>query len=212
MARLLLGVTGSVAAIRTPQILQALQSAGHEVSLIATGSALNFFDPRELNLAQAAGAPGIYTDESEWHPDGYRRGDPVLHIELRRWAELLIIAPLDALTLAKMALGLPDNLLTCLYRAWEPENPILLAPAMNSRMWMHPSTGRHLRQLAEDWRVAVEGDDPEAIIRQVNAACGRLHLLPPVEKELACGDVGMGGMASVEEIAAAAARLLKQPE
>ena len=78
------------------------------------------------------------------------RGDPVLHIELRKWADLLIVAPLDANTLAKFALGLSDNCLTCVFRAWDFAKPVILAPAMNTFMWESPVTLRHLRQLLED--------------------------------------------------------------
>src|SRR5436189_194001 len=77
----------------------------------------------------------------------WRRDDPVLHIELRRWADLFLIAPLDANTLAKLASGLADNCLTCVWRAWHPARPVVLAPAMNTLMWEHPLTRQHLRQL-----------------------------------------------------------------
>ena len=80
----------------------------------------------------------------------YRRGDPVLHIALRQWADLLIVAPLDANTLAKFALGLSDNFLTCVFRAWDFSRPVVLAPAMNTLMWQSPVTLRHLRQLLAD--------------------------------------------------------------
>src|SRR5207249_4147638 len=78
----------------------------------------------------------------------YQRGDEVLHIQLRRWAELFLIAPLDANTLAKLASGLSDNCLTCVWRAWEPSRPVVLAPAMNTLMWENPLTRRHLNALA----------------------------------------------------------------
>ena len=66
------------------------------------------------------------------------RGDPVRHIEFRHWADLLVVAPLDANTLAKFAIGLCDNFLTCLFRAWDFAKPVILAPAMNTLMWDHP--------------------------------------------------------------------------
>ena len=96
----------------------------------------------------------LVLDEDEWpgRDEGRRwqRDEDVLHIELRRWADVLLIAPLDANTLAKLANGLADNCLTCVWRAWEPGRPVVLAPAMNTLMWQHPATGRHLRQLAAD--------------------------------------------------------------
>ncbi len=177
MAKVLLGVTGSVAAIYTPELCDALRGAGHEVKVLATDPALYFFDPAPFGAA-------LVRDADEWPGERYRRGDPVLHIELRRWADMLLIAPLDANTLAKLALGIVDNCLTCVYRAWDRGRPVVLAPAMNTRMWEHPATGRHLRQIGEDLGVA-------------------LRLVPPVSKRLACDEVGEGAMAPREAIVAA---------
>ncbi len=176
MAKVLLGVTGSVAAIYTRELFDELRGAGHEVKVVATTAALHFFDPAPL-------ADALVRDADEWPGERYRRGDPVLHIELRRWADVLLIAPLDANTLAKLALGLADNCLTCVYRAWDRSRPVVLAPAMNTRMWEHPATGRHLRQVAEDLGAS-------------------LRLVPPVVKRLACDDVGEGAMAPREAILA----------
>ncbi|HEY2154244.1 MAG TPA: flavoprotein, partial [Isosphaeraceae bacterium] len=135
MPRILLGVTGSVAAIRTPALYRALREAGHAVRVVATGAALYFFDPAELGEAASDDPslpPGpLHRDADEWAKGGYRRGDPVLHIELRKWADVLIVAPLDANTLAKFAVGFSDNCLTCVFRAWDFARPVVLAPAMN---------------------------------------------------------------------------------
>ncbi|MBV9124154.1 MAG: phosphopantothenoylcysteine decarboxylase, partial [Planctomycetes bacterium] len=128
MAKVLLGVTGSVAAIRTPDLYQALKDAGHQVKVVATRAALYFFDPAALDPVRedppARNPEVVIVDEDEWPGQGsgrrYRREDPVLHIELRRWAEVFLIAPLDANTLAKLANGLSDNCLTCIWRAWDP--------------------------------------------------------------------------------------------
>src|SRR5262249_55376268 len=122
MARILLGVTGSVAAIKTPELHDALRQPGHEVKIVATRAATYFFDPQTLDPAHRGRTAQVgHLDEDEWPGrDGgrrYRRDDPVLHIELRRWADLLVIAPLDANTLAKFAWGLADNCLTCVWRA-----------------------------------------------------------------------------------------------
>lgn len=184
MANVLLGVTGSVAAIKTPELFDGLTAAGHSIKVAATEAALYFFDPDALG-------PGVVVrDADEWPGRGqggrYRRGDAVLHIELRRWADLLLIAPLDANTLAKLAGGLADNCLTCVWRAWDVARPIVLAPAMNTLMWQHPATRRHLSQLAAD-------------------AGSCLHVVEPDSKQLACGDVGVGAMAAVAEIVAAVA-------
>jgi phosphopantothenoylcysteine decarboxylase len=126
----------------------------------------------------------------------------VLHIELRRWADVLVIAPLDANTLAKLACGLADNCLTCVWRAWDPARPAVLAPAMNTLMWEHPLTGRHLRQLAADACPipAAPGASRDEVIAHINTHAPTLRVIAPQSKRLACGDVGVGAMAEVEEI------------
>ena len=213
MANILLGVTGSVAAIRTPALYEQLKRAGHRVKVVATKAALYFFDPAGLDPADP-GRPErnpevVILDADEWpgRAEGqrYGRDDPVLHIELRRWADLLLIAPLDANTLAKLAAGLADNCLTCVWRAWDPDRPVVLAPAMNTLMWEHRLTGRHLRQLAGDAGAGTAPAelDPEALVDWVNRACPKLRVVAPVSKRLACGDVGVGAMAGLEDIVAA---------
>ena len=211
MARILLGITGSVAAVKTSVLAAALLAAGHQVRIATTDPALAFFDPAELPASAAPEPPPLgdrilFRDADEWPQDRrFQVGEPVLHIELRRWAELLIVAPLDANTLAKLALGLCDNLLTCVYRAWEPDRPILLAPAMNTRMWEHPATTRHLRQLLEDHHGALPLGplDADALCETINATCPLLRIAPPQSKRLACGDEGQGAMADVTRIAQA---------
>lgn len=208
MARILLGVTGSVAAVKTPVLTAALLAAGHEVRIATTRAALAFYDPAELPATTpteypALGTKVLFRDEDEWPQDRrFQVGEPVLHIELRRWAELLVIAPLDANTLAKLALGLCDNLVTCVYRAWEPERPILLAPAMNTRMWEHPATARHLRQLLEDHGGTLPAGplDVDALCEAIDDTCPLLQIAPPQSKRLACGDEGQGAMADVTSI------------
>jgi phosphopantothenoylcysteine decarboxylase len=209
MANVLLGVTGSVAAVKTPELATELRSRGHQVKVVATNASLYFFDPTALNTEQAERDPElVILDEDEWpgrnNGRRYERRDEVLHIELRRWAELLVIAPLDANTLAKLANGLCDNCLMCAWRAWDPARPILLAPAMNTFMWEHPITARHLRQLAADAGAACPADIAlEALPAWINAYRTNLRIVPPVSKELACGDIGVGAMAPVDQIAAA---------
>jgi phosphopantothenoylcysteine decarboxylase len=214
MANVLLSVTGSVAAIRTPRLYEELKRAGHQVKVVATRAALYFFDPAALDPLDPARPernPAIVVlDEDEWpgYAEGrrYEREDPVLHIELRRWADLLLIAPLDANTLAKLANGLADNCLTCVWRAWDPARPVVLAPAMNTLMWEHRLTAQHLRALAalagapEYPRAGEPG--PEAVAGWINHPDQglKLRIVPPLSKRLACGDVGVGAMAEVEEI------------
>jgi phosphopantothenoylcysteine decarboxylase len=175
---------------------------------VATDAALYFFDPAELNPNHHGRDPGVVTvDADEWPGRNagqrYRRDDPVLHIELRRWADLLVIAPLDANTLAKLAAGLADNCLTCVWRAWDLERPIVLAPAMNTLMWQHPLTTPHLRQIAANNCSAPPNDlARDELLEWINANARKLRIVAPITKRLACGDVGPGAMAEVDAIVA----------
>ena len=155
-------------------------------------------------------------DEEEWvHP--WKRGNGILHIELRRWAHILVIAPLSANTLAKITGGFSDNLLTSVVRAWDttgelsaidgPElggtetgqlrgkKIIVVAPAMNTAMWRHPITKRKIKVLEKEWGVCEESTDLHD-----NEDEGWFEVLKPQEKELACGDVGDGAMKDWKEI------------
>jgi phosphopantothenoylcysteine decarboxylase len=220
VANVLLGVTGSVAALLTPALYELLRRAGHQVKVVATGPSLYFFDPAVLDPLDPRhpqrNPEVVVLDEDEWpgREAGRRwqRGEPVLHIRLRRWAELLLIAPLDANTLAKLANGLSDNCLTCVWRAWEPARPVVLAPAMNTLMWQHPLTGRHLRQLAADAGAGVVPAelDLEGVLRHLNAGCPRLRVVPPQVKQLADGDFGVGGLAPLPDIVTAVAVMLER--
>ncbi|KAL4428241.1 hypothetical protein ABPG75_002330 [Micractinium tetrahymenae] len=173
--RVLLAASGSVATIKLAQLAELLLQFA-DVRVVATKSARYFFQDGEL---PAACRP-VLGDEDEWRQ--WRAvGDPVVHIELRRWADALVIAPLSANTLAKIASGLCDNLLTCVVRAWDSGKPLLLAPAMNTFMWESPFTEQHLE-----------------VCRQLGAT-----VVAPVSKRLACGDVGAGAMAAPADIAAA---------
>lgn len=116
-------------------------------------------------------------DQDEWSAwNG--RGDPVLHIQLRDWAQVMVIAPLDANTMAKMAQGLCDNLLTCIVRAWDVMRPLVFCPAMNTHMYKHPLTMRHTAMLKDLGYIEV---------------C-------VVSKRLMCGDIGPGAMAELDNI------------
>jgi phosphopantothenoylcysteine decarboxylase len=199
MANILLGVTGSVAAVKTPLLYETLRRPGHAVKVVATQASLYFFDagdiPRET----------LVLDEDEWpgRSEGRRwqRDEEVLHIQLRRWADILVVAPLDANTLAKLAHGLADNCLTCVWRAWEPDRPVLLAPAMNTLMWQHPATSRHLRQIAADMTaIPPDGLTLEELIGWINNRSSRLRIAAPENRRLACGDVGVGAMAALDAI------------
>lgn len=176
--KILIGCTGSVASVKIPVLVQPLMQqrfAGYvatELKIVATDKALHFFDrsliPRSVPLL---------VDADEWMT-WRKMSDPVLHIELRRWADIMVIAPLDANTMAKIACGLCDNLLTCVVRAWDLQKPLLFCPAMNTHMWCHPITAKHVVTLKDLGYIEV----------------------PCVDKKLACGDRGYGGMAEVPTI------------
>jgi phosphopantothenoylcysteine decarboxylase len=204
MANVLLGVTGSVAAVKVPDLAAALAAAGHAIRIVATDAALYFFDARPLR-------PSLTTDSDEWPGDRYTRGDAVLHIELRKWADVFVSAPLDANTLAKLAVGLCDNCLTCVWRAWDPAKPVVLAPAMNTLMWQHPFTRRHLRAVASEFGAGhLPGHlDEDELIPLINDRAKGLRVVPPVSKLLACGDLGVGAMASVPDIVGAVSGVIK---
>jgi phosphopantothenoylcysteine decarboxylase len=171
--KILLGVTGSVAATMTPKLIKTLSELGHELEIAATASSLYFWTGEEAKAS-------VFLEKDEWPGELYQRGDPVLHIELMKWADVLLIAPLTANTLAKIACGLADNLLTSIARAWPVTKPIILALAMNTNMWNNPVTGENIARLA--------------------ARYPKLEIIDPVEKELACGDRGIGAMAEIESI------------
>jgi phosphopantothenoylcysteine decarboxylase len=225
MANVLLGATGSVAAVRIPALFDALSAAGHAVKVVATEAATYFFDVtsigqgstkrQEMTGESLTPTPSrrdpsiVVLDDDEW-PDRevggrYERGDSVLHIELRKWADLFTIAPIDANTLAKIAVGLCDNCLTCVWRAWDLTKPVVLAPAMNTLMWQHPFTRRHLKAIAADCGAAhIPGHlDDAQLIAQINDRSRTLRIVPPAVKQLACGDVGVGGLAELTDIVAA---------
>ncbi|GLJ19581.1 hypothetical protein SUGI_0354210 [Cryptomeria japonica] len=164
--RIILAASGSVAAIKFGILAHCLCEWA-EVKAVATKSALYFIDrlslPAEVKL---------YTDDEEWS-SWKKIGDNVLHIELRQWADAMVVAPLSANTLAKMAGGLCDNLLTCIVRAWDFSKPLFVAPSMNTFMWNSAFTQIHLGVL-KDLKITI---------------------IPCLTKKLACGDYGDGAMA-----------------
>lgn len=210
MARVLVGVTGSVAAIKTTQLIEALGGKGYELRLVFTRAA-DFFLP-EWQGVRPTDRVGVFRDTDEWPKSGWKRGDEVTHIELRRWADALLIAPLDAHTLAKWAGGMADNLLTSLVRAWDYSKPLIVAPAMNTLMWESPITRRHLAQILADREGQWPKSGPLPELNDLMKSFERFHepirLVPPIEKTLACGDVGPGGMAEIATIVEAVTRLV----
>ncbi|XP_014696871.1 phosphopantothenoylcysteine decarboxylase isoform X4 [Equus asinus] len=135
--RVLVGVTGSVAALKLPLLVsRLLDIPGLEVAVVTTERAKHFYTPQDVPVT-------LYSDADEWEM-WKRRSDPVLHIDLRKWADLMLVAPLDANTLGKVASGICDNLLTCVIRAWDRSKPLLFCPAMNTAMWEHPITAQQV--------------------------------------------------------------------
>ncbi|MDM7323579.1 MAG: bifunctional phosphopantothenoylcysteine decarboxylase/phosphopantothenate--cysteine ligase CoaBC [Thermus sp.] len=139
MARVLVAVTGGVAAIKAPHLLRLLRAQGHEVRVLASSRALAFITP--LSLAVASGGE-VATEEAWFRPDGR-----ALHIELARWAEVVLVAPATADAMAKSALGLADDLLSATLLAGAKR--VAWAPAMNEAMWLAPQTRGHVRRLQE---------------------------------------------------------------
>lgn len=130
--------------------------------------------------------------EDEWKMWG-RLGDPVLHILLRDWADIIVIAPLSAHTLAKLATGSCDDPLSCCMRAWDfghgtrAAKPVILAPAMNTAMWEHPLTSQQLKTI-QSFSDSSRGDNSNVFI------------VDPQVKTLACGEAGNGALAGVDDI------------
>src|SRR3989440_2273608 len=149
MARILLGVSGGIAAYKAVELVRLATGAGHSVRVVQTEAAERFVG--RATFEGITGAP-VLVDEFEPDPvRGAYPGDPapdhapISHLELVRRADVYAIAPATANTLAKLATGLADNLLTAAALACDA--PMVLAPAMNDRMWAHPATQRNVETL-----------------------------------------------------------------
>jgi phosphopantothenoylcysteine decarboxylase/phosphopantothenate--cysteine ligase len=151
MARILLGVTGGIAAYKALELVRLATGAGHAVRVVQTPASLRFVGT--ASFAALTGAP-VLTDEFERDP---ARGafpgqpepahDPLSHLELVANADVLVVAPASADTIAKLSAGLADNLLTT--SALAATCPVLVAPAMNDRMWAHAATRANVACLRE---------------------------------------------------------------
>ncbi|KAL5120117.1 hypothetical protein ACEQ8H_001942 [Pleosporales sp. CAS-2024a] len=215
----LLCASGSVATIKIPNMVHALAKHEHvRIRLVLTASAAHFLQGQSAeqpSIAEIAALPNVdalYLDADEW-AEPWVRGNKILHIELRRWADMMVIAPLSANELAKMTQGCADNLLLSVVRAWDTtglldpvrdlpgvqwaqqdtpqgttrKKRILVAPSMNTAMWLQPITKKQLDILDGEWGVRNGG---------------WFEVLQPMSKELACGDVGGGAMKDWREIVA----------
>jgi phosphopantothenoylcysteine decarboxylase / phosphopantothenate---cysteine ligase len=176
--KVLIGIGGGIAAYKIAEVVSQLFKAGAEVRVILTETAQQFITPLTFSSLSRHRA---YTDSDFWQPV-YQRP---LHIELGEWAEVFLIAPLTANTLAKLSYGLADNLLTNTVLA--SRCPILLAPAMNTEMWEQTSVRRNWQLLLQD---------------------SRYHHLDPGSGLLACDRVGTGRMAEPIEIISAIQSIL----
>ncbi|KAG8907899.1 hypothetical protein FRB99_001759 [Tulasnella sp. 403] len=176
----LLITTGSVASIKAPFIVaELLKYSSVQVQVAATKSSLVFYSKEAVqSLSDKGHNVSVWTDEDEWSTWN-KIGDPILHIELRRWADVVLIAPCSANTLAKIAGGICDNVVTSLLRALDPSTPTYVFPAMNTMMYNHPLTERHLNV--------------------VKGVIG-YQVVGPIGKGLACGDIGVGAMTEWRDI------------
>ena len=168
MKNILLGITGGIAAYKSASFARLLIKSGYDVRVIMTASAQAFITPLTLQALTGNQVHIDLLDESAELGMG--------HIELAKWADLLIIAPATANTIAKLAMGIADDLLTtvCLATA----APILVAPAMNQQMWQHPSVKLNLQTLTDyDYEI-----------------------IQPASGEQACGDIGEGRLPEPEQL------------
>jgi len=149
--RVVLGVTGGIAAYKAIAVARDLALAGATVEVVLTEGALEFVRP--LSFAALTGRPA--------HVDAWEQAEPLLHIRLAREADVVLVAPATANFMARAAAGMADDLLTAVLLATEA--PVVVCPAMNDRMYAHPATQANLRRLADfGYRIAGPGVGPLA--------------------------------------------------
>lgn len=168
MKNILLGITGGIAAYKSASFARLLIKSGYDVRVMMTASAQAFITPLTLQALTGNQVHIDLLDETAELGMG--------HIELAKWADLLIIAPATANTIAKLAMGIADDLLTTVCLATTA--PILVAPAMNQQMWQHPSVKLNLQTLTDyDYEI-----------------------IQPASGEQACGDIGEGRLPEPEQL------------
>ncbi len=169
--RAVVGVTGSIAAYKAAEVVRLLMKAGWEVRVVMTRAATRFVGELTFRaLTRQPVAVDMFEAPDAWLPE---------HLALADWAEVLAVAPCTANVLAKLAHGGADDLLTAVALACRA--PLVVAPAMNEKMWDHPATQANVRLLRERG----------------------VRLVGPAEGALACGAEGRGRMAEPEDIVAA---------
>jgi phosphopantothenoylcysteine synthetase/decarboxylase len=167
---IVLGVTGSIAAHKSIDLASQLTHAGHRVHVVLTADAQRFVTPLSFKtLTRQPVITDLYDEEEGWKPT---------HIRLADEADLLLIAPATANCLAKLAHGMADDALTCIALALRPEARVLIAPAMNGKMWLHPATQANVAVLESRG----------------------IQWVGPGEGMLSCGYDGLGRLAPIEEI------------
>lgn len=165
--KILLGVTGSIAAYKAAIFVRLLIKEGAQVKVIMSPSAQNFITPLTLSvLSKNEVITGLADESSNWNN----------HVELGLWADLMIIAPASANTLAKMAMGVCDNVLLATYLSARCK--VIASPAMDLDMWQHPATQRNIKLLQKDG----------------------VQIIEPADGELASGLMGKGRMPEAEEL------------
>jgi len=175
---IVLGVTGSIAAYKAADLTSQLAKSGCDVHVVMTADALRFITPLAFKtLSRHPVITDLYDEEEGWKPT---------HIKLADEADLLLIAPATANTLAKLALGLANDALSCVALALNPKARVLIAPAMNGKMWLHAATQQNV--------VALKSRGAEFI--------------GPEEGLLSCGYEGLGRLWPVEKVVERALEIL----
>lgn len=168
--KVLLGVSGAIACYKVCSLVRLMVARGWQVQVVATAHALDFVgEITWRTLSQRAVERDAFAPNADWHPR---------HIALADWCDLFLVAPCSANTLAKLAQGMANNLLTEAALALAPSKPLWVAPSMNTRMWEHPATQANVQTLRE--RGA--------------------RVLVPNAGELACGVTGAGRLPEPEEM------------
>jgi phosphopantothenoylcysteine decarboxylase/phosphopantothenate--cysteine ligase len=178
---IVLGVTGGIAAYKAAELVRLLTERGYRVQVVMTGHAQEFVKP--LTFAALTGQKvitGMFSEAS----GSATLESAIEHIAVAQQADLLLVAPATAHSLAQFAHGLASDFLTTMYLAYQ--GPVIVAPAMNSNMWLHPATQQNVATLRARGVTIVEPD----------------------EGDLACGMIGPGRLAALEQIVAAVEQIL----
>ncbi|KKP37208.1 MAG: phosphopantothenoylcysteine decarboxylase/phosphopantothenate-cysteine ligase, phosphopantothenoylcysteine decarboxylase / phosphopantothenate-cysteine ligase [Candidatus Peregrinibacteria bacterium GW2011_GWF2_33_10] len=179
--KILLGISGSIAVKKVSNLIKLLQKTGAEVEVVATKNALGIFGEYFLELEKDLGKK-IWSEMSENKVNHSKFVFP--HLDLAKWADLILLAPATANLIGKIANGIADDLLSTLIMAFEGQ--VFIAPAMNSRMWNNFFVQRNVKRLKQ--------------LQNENLSSQKFEILGPVEGKLACGEEGIGRMIEVKEI------------